>query len=683
MSNLLENRNESEKNTSDHIHLSKKQIKAGRQIWTTLKKTGVCFLEGHMGSGKTATVCETYRLIKEKIRDHENMKLIIFTPYTAIINEWKNELKKWKIKGSVGGFGEGATITITTMQQVESISRGPVIGHRYRFSPSSTWNKLYDSLFRDEEWQREMGVKISNFDYFIPGEKNSLSRLQPIYVDCLGTCGDSRKKLLDAYVEIRKRMGLVKSEHETFDKWREECDKLRTAGATMSRLYDGEKGKENLHDICKGNYTGPTMCVVDESHFLRNGVPRVEEEPNGANFTAMCNLFRVLRSSGALRYSIAMSATHFIKYDYDLLSPFILFDHKGEKDIDLWREKKMVMSRGKEKKKERWEGLHVKLKAPECNEMRVRKIVYEYTETEKKLFDGWIGRYKTIMRLLRGARQNYYSAPPPLRAHYLAKLRIIENKRLVSIAKGRRGCVHPHFYEAEEIEVECQPPHGYVEERVKASSFATLLKTIKHIRRNKPNAPIVIMGQFKMPQRNVLYFLKQNNVSGLCERVVSGGMADNDVLINAFNNGKITVLICTRGAVGTGVNLTGPTHNSCQNIVFLDTDPNLPTEKQHRGRVQRPYAQPHIDRWTAHYVLPEETYDVDYLLQFRKWKFEEEGPRATTNVSLNGSSNGSSNSSLKKRKRTDGQRLSIQRTALTIEEIREKRLKALEKRSEV
>ena len=220
-----------------------------------------------------------------------------------------------------------------------------------------------------------------------------------------------------------------------------------------------------------------------------------------------------------------------------------------------------------------------------------------------------------------------------------------------------------------------------MEEWGKASSFATLLKTIKHIRRNKPNAPIVIMGQFKMPQRNVLHFLKQNNVSGLCERVVSGGMAGNDVLINAFNTGKITVLICTRGAVGTGVNLTGPTHNSCQNIVFLDTDPNLPTEKQHRGRVQRPYAQPHINRWTAHYVLPEEKYDVDFLLQFRKWKFEEEEPR--TNVSLNGSSNRTSNSSLKKRKRTDGQRLSIQRSTLTIEEIREKRLKVLEKRSEV
>ena len=444
----------------------------------------------------------------------------------------------------------------------------------------------------------------------------------------------------------------------------------------MKLLRYGEKGKENLHDICKGNFTGPTMCVVDESHFLRNGIPRVVEEPNGANFTAMCNLFSVLRSSGALRYSIAMSATHFIKYDYDLLSPFIIFDHKGEKDVDSWRETKMVMSRGKEK----WEGLHVKLKAPECNEMRVRKIVYDYTEREKSIFDRWFERYKKIMKLLRGARQNYHNAPPPLRPYYLAKLRIVENNRLVCLNMGRRGCVHPHFYVAEKIEVTCQPPHGYVEEWGKASSFATLLKTIKHIRRNKPNAPIVIMGQFKMPQRNVLHFLKQNNVSGLCERVVSGGMAGNDVLINAFNTGKITVLICTRGAVGTGVNLTGPTHNSCQNIVFLDTDPNLPTEKQHRGRVQRPYAQPHINRWTAHYVLPEEKYDVDFLLQFRKWKFEEEEPR--TNVSLNGSSNRTSNSSLKKRKRTDGQRLSIQRSTLTIAEIREKRLKVLEKRSE-
>ena len=633
------------------LELSTKQKRAGNKIWKTLKKNSVCYLEGHMGSGKTATVCEVFRLLKEK---GKVSKMIVFTPVTAIKNEWRNELNKWKIEGSVGDFGDGSVITITTMQAVMSVFRGPNIGHRYCFQPQKDVSEHYMKFIDNRQFEEEMGVKITKIEW-CSGDRSkegggyNLSRYCGMYVAAYGK--ESRKNVLRASFHISSE-----TDYDLFKK-------SENTQKNLNRLYDSKEGKRNLEEIVRRDFS-ESMAVVDESHFLRNGISFFEDIDNGTIFDAMCQLFQILRTSDSLKYSIAMSATHIVKRDFDLLSPFVLFGHKNNSDIESWRETKGDISREKNK----FEGRHVKLKAPKCTPMKIEKIEYSYTKKEKEIFDVWWRKYQMLTNKLRDANDNYRSCPLPLRAHYKKKREHAQNERVSHIEKARRGVVHPSFYRATKTAEKCNPylnRLNYVEDLQNeffigetSSSFDALLTTIKNIRRKKSCAPIVIMGQYAIPMMNVHFFLKQNRVDGLCSSLLRGG-ANNDGLINDFNSGKLTVLVCTRGAVGTGVNLTGHVENSCQDIIFLDTDPNEPTEKQHRGRIQRPYAQPNIDHWTAHYILPENNYDVNKLLGYRKWAFEEE----------------SSSSSLRKKKERKKKRK--RSNILSLEELRKTRLKAL------
>lgn len=648
-------------NPKTTLELSTKQKKAGNKIWKTLKKNGVCYLEGHMGSGKTATVAEVFRLLKEK---GKVSKMVVFTPVSLIKNEWRNELKKWKIEGSVGEFGEGCDITITTMQAVMSVCRGPTIGHRYCFQPQQD-HEHFLKFLNDRPWQEEMGVKITKIDW-CSGDRSkegaySVSRYCGLYVAAYGV--NSKEKVLRAAFCIYSHK--YASDFETFKE-------SRPKNQNLTRLYDAQEGKRNLEEIVKRDFS-KSMAVVDESHFLRNGISFFEDVDNGTIFDAMCQLFQILRTSDSVKYSIAMSATHIVKRDFDLLSPFVLFDHKNNTDIESWRETKGDKS-GEE---DQFEGRHVKLKAPKCTPMKIEKIEYSYTKKEKEVFDVWWRKHLMLTNALRDANDNYRSCPLPLRAHYKKKREHAQNERVSHIEKGRRGTVHPSFYRATKTAEKCNPflnrlnyvedPHNEFFIGEKASSFDALLTTINNIRRKKSCAPIVIMGQYAIPLQNVHFFLKQNCVDGLCSRLLRGG-AKNDDLINDFNSGKVTVLVCTRLAVGTGVNLTGHVQNSCQDIIFLDTDPNEPTEKQHRGRIQRPYAQPNIDRWTTHYILPENNYDVNKLLGYRKWAFEE-----------GESSSSSSSSRRKKEKKERKKKRKRNNNILSLEELRKKRLKALEK----